>query len=94
MRVTDEGRPVGVVYMDFNKAYDKVPHRKLIQKIKMHGIHGDLAAWIQNWLVHRRQRVLVEGCFAGGRKDVEALETVQNRFTRMLPGLDGMRYKE
>eukprot|EP00061_Rhincodon_typus_P011738 g36983.t1 len=65
--VIDEGRTVDVAYMHFNKALDKVLHDRLIQKTKMHGIHGDLAAWIQNWLVHRRQRVVVEGLFSGWR---------------------------
>eukprot|EP00061_Rhincodon_typus_P007818 g29885.t1 len=63
MKVIDEGRAADVVYMEFSKAFDKVPHGRLIQKIKIHGIHGDLAAWIQDWLAHRRQRVVVEGVF-------------------------------
>eukprot|EP00061_Rhincodon_typus_P010730 g35247.t1 len=54
--VINEGRAVDVIYMDFSKAFDKVPHLRLIQKIKMHGIHGDLAAWIQNWFADRRQK--------------------------------------
>eukprot|EP00061_Rhincodon_typus_P016653 g44980.t1 len=46
-KVIDEGRAVDVVYVDFSKAFDKDPHGRLIQ-IRMHGIHVDLAAWIQN----------------------------------------------
>ena len=34
----DEGRAVDVVYMDFSKAFDKVPHGRLVQKVKLHGI--------------------------------------------------------
>eukprot|EP00061_Rhincodon_typus_P006066 g26304.t1 len=37
-RVIDEGRAVDV-YMDFSNAFDKVSHGRLIQKIKMRGIH-------------------------------------------------------
>eukprot|EP00061_Rhincodon_typus_P016329 g44492.t1 len=37
-KAIDEGRAVDVVYMDFSKAFNKVPHDRLIQKIKMHGI--------------------------------------------------------
>eukprot|EP00061_Rhincodon_typus_P010363 g34598.t1 len=59
-KVINEGRVVDVVYIDFSKAFDKVPHGRLIQKMKMHRIHGDLAACIQNWLAHRRQRVVVK----------------------------------
>eukprot|EP00061_Rhincodon_typus_P004588 g22942.t1 len=38
-KTIDDGRAVDVVYMDFSKAFDKVPHCRLIQKIKMHSIH-------------------------------------------------------
>ena len=57
----DESRAVDVVYMDFSKAFDKVPHGRLVQKVRSHGIRGELARWIQNWLGHRRQRVAIEG---------------------------------
>ena len=52
-KMIDEGRAVGVVYMDFSKAFDKVPHGRLVQKVKSHGIKGELARWIQNWLGQR-----------------------------------------
>eukprot|EP00061_Rhincodon_typus_P013368 g39699.t1 len=38
-KVIDEGTAVDVVDMDFSKAFNKVPHGRLIQKIKMLGIH-------------------------------------------------------
>eukprot|EP00061_Rhincodon_typus_P017309 g45947.t1 len=38
-KVIDDSRAVDVNYVDFNRAFDKVPHSRLIQKIKMHGIH-------------------------------------------------------
>eukprot|EP00061_Rhincodon_typus_P011640 g36813.t1 len=56
-KVINEGRAVDVVYMDFSKAFDKGPYGMLIQKIKMLGIHDNFA-WIQNWLAHKRQRVV------------------------------------
>ena len=49
-KMIDEGRAVDVVYMDFSKAFDKVPHGRLVQKVKLHGIRDELARWIQNWL--------------------------------------------
>jgi len=57
----DEGKAVDVVYMDFSKAFDKVPHGSLLQKMRRHGIEGDLEVWIRNWLAVRRQRVVVDG---------------------------------
>ena len=57
----DEGKSVDVVYMDFSQAFGKVPHVKLLQKIRRHGIKGDLAVWIRNELAVRKQRVVVDG---------------------------------
>jgi hypothetical protein len=57
----DEGRNVDVVYLDFSKAFDKVPHKRLIKKLKAHGIEGELSKWIENWLGDRRQRVVIGG---------------------------------
>ena len=54
----DDGSPVDVVYLDFQKAFDKVPHQRLLLK---HGIGNDVINWIEKWLTHRRQRVIVDG---------------------------------
>ena len=56
----DDGSPVDVVYLDFQKAFDKVPHQRLILKLKTHGIGNDVINWIEKWLTHRRQRVIVD----------------------------------
>ena len=50
-----------VVYLDFQKAFDKVPHQRLILKLKAHGLGNDVINWIEKWLTHRRQRVIVDG---------------------------------
>ena len=57
---TDEiqkGNPVDVLYVDFKKAFDKVPHKKLLTKLKACGITGKLLNWIYSFLVGRKQRV-------------------------------------
>ena len=46
----DDGSPVDVVYLDFQKAFNKVPHQRLLLK---HG--NDVITWIEKWLTHRRQ---------------------------------------
>ena len=56
----DDGSPVDVVYLDFQKAFDKVPHQRLLLKLKAHAIGNDVINWIE-WLTHRRQRVIVDG---------------------------------
>ena len=55
----DDGSPVDIVYLDFQKAFDKVPHERLLLKQKAHGIRNDVINWIEKWLTHRRHRVIV-----------------------------------
>ena len=42
----DDGSPVDVVYLDFQKAFDKVPHQRLLRKLKAHDIGNDVINWI------------------------------------------------
>ena len=60
-KLQSDGSPVDVVYLDFQKAFDKVPHQRLLLKLKAHGIGNDVINWIEKWLTHRRQRVIVDG---------------------------------
>jgi hypothetical protein len=60
-RCIDENVPVDVFYLDFAKAFDKVPHGRLIVKLESKGISGNVKNWIENWLADRTQKVLVEG---------------------------------
>ena len=48
-----------VVYLDLQKAFDKVPQQRLL--LKAHGIRNDVINWIEEWLTHRRQRVIIDG---------------------------------
>ena len=57
----DEGSPVDVIYLDFQKAFDKVPHQRLIRKLKSHGMGNSIINWIEQWLTDRKQRVVVDG---------------------------------
>ena len=52
----DEGSPVDVIYLDFQKAFDKVPHQRLILNLKSHGMGNSIINWIEQWLKERRQR--------------------------------------
>jgi hypothetical protein len=55
----DNGEPVDVIYLDFQKAFDKVPHKRLMMKLNAYGVKGAVATWIQNWLDNREQRVVL-----------------------------------
>ena len=66
----DQKDPIDVIYLDFSKAFDKVPKNRLIKKISAHGIQGKILSWIHNWLTDRRQRVVLNGaCSAWGSVD-------------------------
>src|SRR6218665_1671322 len=52
----DEGNPVVVIYLDFAKAFDKVPQRRLAGKLHACGIRGQALTWILSWLSGRRER--------------------------------------
>ncbi len=58
-KLLDEGDSVDVIYLDFAKAFDKVPHKKLIRKCEAYGIKGKLLNWLQAFVSGRRQRVSV-----------------------------------
>ena len=57
----DDGSPVDIIYLDFQKAFDKVPHQRLILKLKSHGMGNSIVNWIEQWLTDRRHRVVVDG---------------------------------
>ena len=47
--------------MDFAKAFDKVPHRRLLHKLDYYGIRGSTHKWISSWLSGRSQQVVLGG---------------------------------
>ena len=49
-RLVDEGKAVDVVYLEFCKAFDTVPHSILLEKLAAHGLDGYTLRWIKNWL--------------------------------------------
>ena len=50
-----------VIIMDFAKAFDKVPHRRLLYKLGYYGIRGSTHKWISSWLSERSQKVVLDG---------------------------------
>ena len=57
----DKGNSMNVLYCDFKKAFDTVPHKRLLEKIKSYGINGDILKWTEDFLSGRKQRVCVNG---------------------------------
>jgi hypothetical protein len=50
-----------VVILDFSKAFDTVPHDKLMYKLEKYGIKGDFHKWLTSFLTKRELRVIREG---------------------------------
>jgi len=48
--LVDEGKAVDVIYLDFSKAFDTLPHSILLEKLAAHGLDGCTLCWIKNWL--------------------------------------------
>ena len=57
----ENGNPVDVIYLDFAKAFDSVPHRRMMVRLESVGVAGELLSWIEPFLVGRQQRVSVNG---------------------------------
>ena len=55
----DEGVQTDIIYLDFSKAFDTVPHKRLLIKLKNCGIRGNVLNWIRSFLANRRQRVIL-----------------------------------
>jgi hypothetical protein len=54
-KCVDEGVPVDIFYLDFAKAFDKVPHGRLLVKLESKGVTGNLKNWVAEWLTDRTQ---------------------------------------
>ena len=61
-----DGTNIDAIYLDFQKAFDKVPHRRLLTKLRAYGIQGSVLSWMQNFLSNRKQRsrVSVRGSYS------------------------------
>ena len=60
----DDGTPTDIIYLDFSKAFDKVPHKRLLAKMKGLGIGGNILKWTDSWLSNRKQRTVLNGSFS------------------------------
>ena len=54
---TDRGQYIDIIYMDFLKAFDKVPHKRLIGKLHSYGINTQIVNWLEVFLSNRKQKV-------------------------------------
>ena len=57
----EEGHPVDIIYTDFKKAFDAVPHERLLIKLKAYGLGDKVVNWLRGFLCGRKQCVSVNG---------------------------------
>ncbi len=65
--VYDDYRSADIIYLDFQKALNKVPHMRLLTKLKAHGVTGHIHKRVEDWLSERKQRVVINGISSGWR---------------------------
>jgi len=64
-KALDEGSSIDVLYLDYHKAFDSVPHRRLVERLEEYGISGKLFKWIESFLDSHKISVGIRGCFSG-----------------------------
>ena len=69
LRRLDKKDHVHMAVLDFSKAFDVVPHKRLLKKMRHYGVAGKTLAWVQEFLSGRTQSVVVDGVRSHGRAD-------------------------
>ena len=67
MDMLEAGFPVDIFYFDFCKAFDSVPHYRLLTKLQNYGINGSVLNIIRDFLSGRTLRTSVRGCYSSVR---------------------------
>ena len=49
----NKSTPTDVIFLDFTKAFDSVPHERLLLKLKGYGIEGNMLQWFRHFLTNR-----------------------------------------
>ncbi len=82
-KATDEGKAVDIIYLDFAKAFDKVPHQRLLTKLRAKGVDAQTVKWIESWLSNRTQNVNIQG---------ESRDCPRRASRQLAPGSRGSRH--
>ena len=85
-RALDEGKILGVVFIDFQKAFDTVSHEVLSYKLQAVGIAGNLHQWIMDYLSGRTQYTEING--------TKSHSKTSSRRARFEPGLSSECHKD
>ena len=61
-KALDEGHSLDVIFLDYQKAFDTVPHRRLLKKLSAYGVKRKVLNWIESFLTGRTQQVVIGNC--------------------------------
>ena len=61
LKLLEEGKEICATFFDYQKAFDSVPHRPLMEKLLSLDLNPYLSRWISDYLTHRSQQVVVDG---------------------------------
>ena len=82
------------ILLNFSKAFDKVSHQRLVEKLSYYGVRGNLHSWIKDFLTNRNQEVVLEGKHSS-RSEVTSGVPTRNRVgTTSFPYLHQRYNKE
>jgi len=74
----EQGGQVDVVYTDLEKAFDKIPHKRLISKLHSYGLHKEIIEWLKAFLTNRKQRVRIQQTFSNWATVISGNHKVQS----------------
>ncbi len=57
----DQSESIDVIFLDFKKAFDTVPHKRLLLKLKGYKIEDKIIKWVEKFLENRLPRVVING---------------------------------
>ena len=61
LKANDQGLQAYVIILGFSKAFDTVPHKEPLHKLKHYGVNGSVHNWLTSFLTKQYMRVVVEG---------------------------------
>ena len=71
--ILDRDGVIEVIYCDFQKAFDTVPHNRLLHLLSHYGINDPIFYWVRDFLTHRKQQAVVNGCKSNILDDISGV---------------------
>ena len=69
-KALDRGLQTDIIFLDLSKAFDKVPHHHLCNRLSFYGIRRNILTWIQTFLTNRHQQVILERSFSEPQTEI------------------------